>query len=82
MDKKTTRQLAFPEEGNSSCALCSKRHLYLSCPAEWKNEQACTYVLSLKVSPRSLICCPCRDDVSRVISKSEYTPKWVKSRNH
>ena len=38
------------------------------------------HVLSLKVSPRSLICRPYRDNVSRVMLKSEYTPRWIKSR--
>ena len=46
MDKKKNKKAASFPGRNSSCALCSKRHLYLSCPAEWKNEQACTCVVT------------------------------------
>ena len=33
------------------CKLCNSHHRQLSSPAEWKNEQAHAYVLSLQVTP-------------------------------
>ena len=59
------RQLSFP--GGAICKLCQGHHSHMSSPVDWKNEQARTYVLSLKVPSDSLVCRPCRDDVTRVL---------------
>ena len=58
--------------------MCNSHHRQLSSPAEWKNEQARAYVLSLQVTPESLVCRPCRDDVTRVLANSKYIPRWAK----
>ena len=44
------------------------------------NDQARAYVLSLEVvSPGSQVCRLCRrDDITKVLSKSNYTPRWEK----
>ena len=83
MEKRTSsrRQLSFPGRANESiCNLCQGCHSHLSSPAEWKNEQARTYVLSLQVSPASLVCRPCRDDVTRALANPCYVPRWRKGK--
>ena len=50
----------------------------MSSPADWKNEPACTYVLSLKVPSDSLVCRPYRHDVTRVLLNPCYVPRWRK----
>ena len=52
----------------------------MSSPVDWKNEQARTYVLSLKVPSDSLVCRPCRDDVTRVLPNPCYVPRWRKGK--
>ena len=71
------RQLLLPDS-TSICSLCQCRHGYLSSPAESKNEQAQTYVLSLNVSSASLICCPCRHDITRALANPCFIPRWRK----
>jgi hypothetical protein len=36
------------------------------------------YVLSLNLSAESLVCRPCRDDVTRVLSNPSHVPRWRK----
>ena len=36
-------------------------------------------MFSLKVSPQSLVCRPCRNDVTRVLANSKHTPRWAKN---
>ena len=45
---------------------------------KWKSEEACTLVVSLGLSAKSLICSACRKDVTRCLSNDEYTPRWEK----
>ena len=63
----------------SICKLCQSHHSHLSSPAEWKNEQARTYVLSLDVPSASLVCCPHRHDVTRALANPCYVPRWRKN---
>ena len=71
------RQLSFPD-ATSICSLCQCHHGYLSSPAEWKNEQAQAYVLSLNVSSASPVCRPCRHDVTRALANPCFIPRWRK----
>ena len=76
MDKMPTssrRQLSFP--GGAICKLCQGHHSHMSSPVDWKNEQACTYLLSVKVPSDSLVCHPCRHDVTRVLPNPCYVPR-------
>ncbi len=78
-NRASRRQLAFPpQKKDRFCRLCNRHHHHLSSPAEWRNEQARAYVLSLQVTPESFVCRPCRDDVTRVLTNSKYVPRWAK----
>ena len=35
-------------------------------------------MLSLNVSTESLVCRPCRDDITRVLANPAYIPRWKK----
>ena len=75
MERRTKRHLEFSD--TQQCSLCNGHH---TAPNQWKDDQARMYVLSLEVvSPGSQICRLCRDDVTKVLSKSTaYTPRWEK----
>ena len=60
------------------CVLCQNSHSHMSTPSAWKNEAARKLVLSLQVSLESLVCRPCRDDITRMLSNSHYIPRWKK----
>ena len=79
--RKSRRQLSFSTSTTDKycCKLCQEHHCQLSSPAEWRDDQARNYVLSLKVPVESLVCQPCRHDVKRVLANPDYTPKWRKS---
>ena len=77
--RKSRRQLSFSSSDEQCCKLCQGHHCQLSSPAEWRNDQAHNYVLSLKVPVESLVCQPCRRDVTRVLANPDYMPKWRKS---
>jgi len=75
------RKLSFSGGGSDSisiCKLCQGHHSHLSSPAEWKNEQARTYVLSLDVPSASMVCRPRRHDVTRALANPCYVPRWRK----
>ena len=76
------RQLSFSEQDkNMICELCHCYNSQLSSPSAWKDEQARTYVLSLKVPLACCICRPCRDDVRRVLANPNHVPRWKKGKN-
>ena len=74
--KRTKRQLEFLEPARPICHLCQGSHTHISSPREWKNEHAQRYVLSIGMSADSLVCCPCRQDVTRVVTDPGHTPRW------
>ena len=76
--ENSRRQLSFP--GGAICKLCQSHHSLVLSPVDWKNEQACMYVLSLKVSSDSLVRKPCRDDITRVLANPCYVPRWEKGK--
>ena len=76
------RQLSFSEQDkNMICELCHRRNSQLSSPSAWRDEQARTYVLSLKVPLACYICCLCRDDVTRILANPSHVPRWKKGKN-
>ena len=74
--KRSNRQLKFSEP--SVCALCHNHHSHTSSPNEWKNQHAREYVVSMDVPADSVVCRPCRHDVTRVIADAEYMRRWRK----
>ena len=74
--KRTKRQLEFLEPARPICHLCQGSHTHISSPREWKNEHAQRYVLSIGMSADSLVCRPCRQDVTRVVTDPGHTPRW------
>ena len=78
--KRSNRHLKFSEPSPSAvCALCHNHHSHTSSPKEWKNQHAREYVVSMDVPADSVVCRPCRQDVTRVIA-AEYNvmPRWGK----
>ena len=74
--KRTKRQLEFLEPARPICHLCQGSHTHISSPREWKNVHAQRYVLSIGMSADSLVCRPCRQDVTRVVTDPGHTPRW------
>ena len=74
--RRTKRQLEFLEPARPICHLCQGSHTHISSPREWKNVQAQRYVLSIGMSADSLVCRPCRQDVTRVVTDPGHTPRW------
>ena len=70
MDKRTSNRRQLSLLDSTSIGSLS--------PAEWKNEQAQTYVLSLNVSSAFLICRPCRHDITRALANPCFIPRWRK----
>lgn len=76
--KRSRRKISFSGVEVHICVLCQNSHSHMSTPSAWKNEQARKLVLSLQVSLESLVCRPCRDDITRMLSNSHYIPRWKK----
>ena len=77
--RRSRRQLAFTESPPPAvCAVCLDHHSHTSSPKEWKNQHAKEYMLSMDVSADSLVCRPCRHDVTRVLADAAYVPRWRK----
>ena len=74
--KRTKRELEFLEPARPICHLCQGSHTHISSPREWKNVHAQRYVLSIGMSADSLVCRPCRQDVTRVVTDPGHTPRW------
>ena len=81
--KNSRRQLSFTGTSRNvgvgrSCNLCHTHHHQLSTPAEWMNEEARKFVVSLHVQSDALICKRCKDDVTRVLANPSHIPRWRK----
>ena len=81
--KNSRRQLFFTGTSRivdvgRSCKLCHTHHHQLSTPAEWRNEEARKFVVSLHVQSDALICKRCKDDVTRVLANPSHIPRWRK----
>ena len=81
--RKCRRPLSFSTSTSDKyCSkLCQGHHCQLSSPVQWRDDQARNYmyVLSMKVPVESLVCQPCRHDVTRVLVNPDYMLKWRKS---
>ena len=44
----------------------------------WKSVEACKLVAEKDITPKNLICRPCRDDVRRMVGNPDYVPRWEK----
>ena len=68
-EKENSRRcLEFDGIEDSSCELCGCRHTQMSSPSQWRNEQARELAASFQVNKDSLVCRPCRQDVSRMLT--------------
>ena len=81
--KNSRHQLSFTGTSRNvdvgrSCKLCHTHHHQLSTPAEWRNEEARKFVVSLHVQSDALICKRCKDDVTRVLANPSHIPRWRK----
>ena len=63
------------------CKLCGKHHHHMSTPVKWKNKKAQELAVTLNVTDEQLVCQPCRQDISKLLSSSNCTPRWEKNNN-
>ena len=61
------------------CKLCGKQHQHMSTPAQWRNKQAQELARTMNITDDQCICQPCRQDISKLLSSSSYTPRWEKT---
>ena len=84
MATRSRRRLTFGEEPGDRCErprvckLCSECRILMTTPGQWTNEAARNLVTSWQVTLDSLICKPCRDDVSKCLQNPSFTPRWRK----
>ncbi len=83
MAQRSRRRLSFPpaEEPGEVCALCGTVRMRTSKYLCWKNASSQQCAQSLGVDAESPICCPCRDDISRLVKDPSYVPRWGKKVN-
>ena len=68
-------QLAFSGSSEpTTCAPAPSRQR----TREWKNQHAKEFMLFTDISADSLVCRPCRHDVTRVLADTAYVPGWQK----
>ena len=79
--ENSRRHLEFDGIEDSSCELCGCRHTQMSSPSHWGNERACELAASFQINKDSLVCRPCRQDVSRMLTDQTYVPRWRKKRD-
>ena len=70
--RESRRRLQFSKE---VCGLCHSHHSHLSSPKEWRNQEAIAYATSQNIS---LVCRPCRDEITRVLANPSHVPRWRK----
>lgn len=61
------------------CKLCGKQHQHMSTPAQWRNKKAQELARTIDITDDQCIRQPCRQDISKLLSSSSYTPRWEKS---
>ena len=89
--RSSRRQLSYEDEAVTSsasdtrgqvtihsCALCKVQHEHMSYVQTWKSVEACKLVAEKGITPKNLICRPCRDDVCRMVGNPDYVPRWEK----
>ena len=77
------RRLAFtspPASQCIACSVCSQQHVNLSCPNSWKDEDCQHLTLSLGISGHSIVCHPCRNDISRLKTDPSHCPRREKKK--
>ena len=77
------RKLAFssaPVSQSTACTLCNQLHTQLSSPNSWKNNSCQQLAQSLNISGHSLVCRPCRNDITRLTTDPSHCPRWEKCR--
>ena len=72
-----SHRLSFAEETSPKlCSLCSTPNNQISTPSQWRSEPARTLAATWQVTSDSLVCKPCRDDISKCLANTTHTPRW------
>ena len=79
--ENSRRRLEFDGIEDRSCELCGCWHTQMSSPSHWRNERAHELAASFQVNKDSLVCRPCRQDVSRMLTDHTYVPRWREKRD-
>ena len=77
------RKLAFsspPVSQSTACTLCNQLHTQLSSPNSWKNNSCQQLAQSLNISGHSLVCRPCRNDITRLTTDPSHCTRWENCR--
>ena len=73
----TTPQVSQPA---TACSLCNQIHTNLSTPVSWRDESCMELVTTLGITDASLVCLPCRKDISRLKKDPCHCPRWEKEK--
>ena len=79
------RRLAFTtppvsQSTATACSLCNQVHTTLSSPISWRDECCRELALTLGITEQSLVCRPCRNDITRLRKDPCHIPRWEKER--
>ena len=82
MAQGTRRRLSFESIPESTdgwvCELCGQANTNMSSPGSWKDNPSVAFTSSLRISSDSLVCRPCRHDISRILKEPGTVPRWEK----
>ena len=70
------------ESSKGSCKLCEKHHQHMSTPAQWRNKRVQELATKLDISDEDMVCQLYRQDISKMISTPNHTPRWKKTVEH
>lgn len=86
--RSSKRKLSIPadscgqsQQAITRCELCNGSDINFTKPQQWGDKEACALAESLVIPPAAPVCQACRRDIGRVLSDSNFTPRWVKNRD-
>ncbi len=87
MAERSRRRLSYSSvstlgEQGEVCGLCSRASIRTSKYPSWTDKSSQQCVQSLGVDAQSPVCRACRDDVSRLVKNSAFTPRWEKEKQY
>ena len=80
-ERSSRRRLTFsspPVSQATACTLCKRLHTQLYSPNSRKNDNCRQIAMSLQLSAHSLVCRPCRNDITRLTKDPNHHPRWEK----
>ena len=79
MATRSKTKVQSSDSESSGCELCSQPNLHMTTCGKLKDARARHFVLSQQLNLDSLICKPCRNDISKCLADPHHSPRWKKS---